>query len=220
MRMRCLAFVALCLLGTGGAAHAEAYVALMAGNGQVSDSTVTVTQTQLFCFTPPCSQTVANRVHFDRQHAGGIRLGVWFEYLGLAAEYTTSGVNNSSTPVTSPNVSGVEVNYDATTALVMVRTPTLRTAYLPDSYLYAGVGASTVYGRFSVITQQLVPTSGDVTTSSTLFLVGGAMHFSRVMLFAEWRARELSLHSDYLGASADIPLSSTELLGGLAYQWE
>ncbi len=220
MKKPCLTCFALVLLvfGAGSRAHAESYVGLLAGNyGTVSDATVTATQTQVVCFTPPCSQTVAGPVHFNREHTAGIRAGVWFDWIGMATEYTNSGATSANGPTNAPG-SGVEVNFDSLSLLLMARTPVLATAYLPDSYLYGGVGISSVYGRVSVSAPPLAPVSGESTTSGMMLLAGGALRFSHhVMLFAEWRAQDISFNYSYLGSSADIPFSVSEFVLGAAY---
>lgn len=210
--------VALLLLGTSNLAQAEEYIGLLAGNNaHVADATVSLTRTQLICFTTPCSQAAAGNVQFNRGHTAGIRYGFWFDNFGMAAEYSTSGFVSSYTPGTNPAITSVEVNYDALTVLLMLRTPMLQSDYLPDSYLYAGLGISSVYGRFSVVTQKLGSMSGQTTVDAPMLLVGGTMRFSRVMLFAEWRLLEMDFNYSYLGDSVDIPVNSSEVLFGLAY---
>jgi hypothetical protein len=213
-----LTFFTLCVLGASGAAHAESYVGLLGGNhGSVSDGTVTSTRTQLICVTPPCSQTVAGPVRFNRVHTAGIRGGVWYDNFGLAWEYTISGVSSVTGP-TSAADSNVEVNFDTLSLLAMARTPPLKTAVLPDSYLYAGLGASTVYGRFSVSAPPLAPMSGTSTSVGLMLLGGGAMRFSqRLMLFGEWRMQDMTFSSTRLDASVNIPVKVSQFILGAAY---
>lgn len=98
MEKSCLTYFAVSLfsLGAAGTAHAGNYIGLMAGNfGTVSDATVTASQSQLICFTPPCSQTASGTAHFNREHSAGIRVGAWYGTFGLASEYTTSGATRN-----------------------------------------------------------------------------------------------------------------------------
>lgn len=220
MKKTCLTLFAavLFLLYAGKFAQAEEYLGLLAGNNaKVADATVSLTRTQLLCFTPPCSQTAAGNVQFNRGHNAGIRYGFWLESFGMAAEYSTSGFVNSYTPGTSPAITSVEVNYDALTLFLMLRTPMLQSDYLPDSYLYAGLGMASVYGRYSVVTQKLGSMSGQNTVDAPIFMIGGTMRFSRVMLFAEWRRVELNFNYSFLGDSLSIPVNSSEALFGVAY---
>ncbi len=215
MRLPLLACLALCL---PGAAHAESYIGLLAGNyGTVSDATVSATQTQYICLAPPCSQTVAGPVHFNREHTAGIRAGYWLEWIGVAWEYTTSGATSAYGPTSAPG-SGVEVNFDALSLLLMARTPALESRHFPDSYLYAGLGFSSVYGRFSVSAPPLGPVSGEQSTSGVLFLAGATMRFSKsVMLFAEWRAQQISFDYSGFNGSTNIPFDVSEIVLGVAY---
>ncbi len=222
MKKTCLTLfaVALFLPYACNFAQAEEYLGLLAGNNaKVAEATVSLTRTQLVCFTPPCSQTAADNVQFNRGHIAGIRYGFWFENFGMAAEYSTSGFVNSYTPGTNPAITSVEVNYDAVTVFLMLRTPVLRSEYLPDSYAYGGLGLATVFGRFSVVTQRLGSMSGQKTVDTPILMIGGAMRFSRVMLFAEWRWVELSFDYSLLGDSMSIPVNSSEALFGIAYRF-
>lgn len=214
-RPSCLAIVLVWLCATG-TARAESYLGLLAGNhGTVSDATVSATQTQLVCLAPPCSQTVAGPVRFNREHTAGIRGGVWYGGFGLAWEYTISGATSAAGP-TSPG--NVEINFDALSLLGLARTPALNSAYLPDTYLYAGLGASSVYGRFTVSAAPLPPMSGTSSTAGLMFLGGGAMRFSRhAMLFAEWRMQDLTFRSSIAGDSLNIPVKLSEIVLGAAY---
>lgn len=213
-----LACLALSLLAVAGAAHAEAYIGLLGGNnGTVSAATVSATQTQFICFAPPCSQTVSGPVRFNREHTAGIRTGAWYDWFGVAWEYTSSGATSASGPGTAPGNS-VEVNFDALSVLLMGRTPALESRYFPDSYLYAGFGISSVYGRVSVSAPPLAPVSGTTTTTGVLFLAGGTLRFSRhAMLFAEWRGQQLSFDYSGFNKSANIPFDVSEFVLGVAY---
>lgn len=218
MRMPFVACVALCLLGAAGAARGESYIGLLGGNyGRVSDATVSATQTQFLCFFPPCSQTVSGPVHFNREHTAGIRAGSWYDWFGLAWEYTSSGATSASGP-NAASGSGAEVNFDSLSVLLMARTPALQSRYFPDSYLYGGLGISSVYARISVSAPPLSPVSGTTTTSGVLVLAGGALRFSRsVMLFAEWRAQQLSFDYSGINGDATIPFDVSEVVLGAAY---
>lgn len=218
MRKPFLACLALCLLGLTGPARAEAYIGLLAGNyGSVSDTTVSATQTQFICFAPPCSQTVSGPVHFNREHTAGIRAGVWSDGFGMAWEYTTSGATSASWPNAQPG-SGVEVNFDSISLLLMGRTRALESRYFPDSYLYAGVGLSSIYGRISVSAPPLAPVSGTTSSFGLMFLAGGALRFSKhVMLFAEWRARQQSFDYSGINGSTNVPFDLSEMVLGAAY---
>jgi hypothetical protein len=209
--------LALCLLAVSAAAHAESWVGLLGGNaGTVSDGTVTATQTQLVCLTAPCSQTVAGPVRFNRDHTAGIRGGIWYGTYGLAWEYTISGVTSAGGPGASP--ASVEVNFDSLSLLALARTPALQTDSFPDSYLYAGLGASSVYGRFSVSAPPLAPMSGTDSTGGLMILGGGVMRFSQhFMLFGEWRMQDLTFRYSELGDSLNIPVKVSEFVLGAAY---
>lgn len=214
-RLSCLALV-LAWLCAAGPARAESYLGLLAGNhGTVADATVSATQTQLVCFAPPCSQSVAGAVRFNREHTAGIRGGVWYGTFGLAWEYTISAATSAAGP-TSPG--NVEINFDSLSLLALARTPALSSASLPDSYLYAGLGGSSVYGRFTVSAAPLPPMSGTASTAGLMFLGGGALRFSRhAMLFAEWRMQDLTFRSNMAGNSLNIPLKFSEIVLGAAY---
>jgi hypothetical protein len=209
--------LALYLLAASPAVHAESWVGLLAGNnGTVSDGTVTATQTQLICLTAPCSQTVAGQVRFNREHTTGIRGGIWYGTYGLAWEYTISGVTSAGGPGASP--ASVEVNFDSLSLLALARTPALQTEFFPDSYLYAGLGASSVYGRFSVLAPPLAPMSGTDSTAGLMILGGGVMRFSQhFMLFGEWRMQDLTFNYSEAGNSLNIPVRVSEFILGAAY---
>lgn len=225
MKKSCPAFLAyfvfaILSLGYGSLAHAEEYIGILVGYYDAADTTVTATQSQLICLFPPCSSSVTNKVHFDRGHSAGIRYGFWWsDYFGAAAEFTSSGVNNSNTPITSPGVTQVEVNYESIALILMLRTHMLKTEYLPDSYLYGGVGPSSTHGRISVVTQQLAPISGDVNTNSIILVAGGAVQFFGMTLFAEWRTQDLNFNFSYLGSSANPRVSTSEKMFGVAYRF-
>lgn len=127
------------------------------------------------------------------------------------------------------NGASATVSYQSFSFIPMLRASFFKTDSMPGGLvnLYGGFGLDFIpSANIDATIPPLPPVSASSSMSNstnntfgTTLLIGASLRFSKIILFAEWRATEASFSYSYLGDGVSIPVSANETVLGVAYRF-